>query len=43
MFWWCLALFVMSALVLVWALCALSAELDQQDEDEFGVEKARRS
>ena len=37
------AVFVIAGLVLVYSLCALSAALDQRDEDEYGVERARRS
>ena len=42
--WWILAAVMVLALVLVvWPLCAMTGKLDQQDEDEYGVDKARRS
>ena len=42
--WWILAAVMVLALALVgWPLCAMAARHDQQDEDEYGVDKARRS
>ena len=37
------AVFIIAMFILVYSLCALSAALDQRDEDEYGVERARRS
>lgn len=37
------AVFVICAIVLVYSLCCLAAKLDQMEEDEYGVERARRS
>ena len=34
---------VLALLIVGWAVCALNGELDQRDEDHYGVEKARRS
>ena len=35
---------VLAAVVLIgWPLCAMSAQMDQQDEDRYGADDARRS
>ena len=36
-------LVVVLVVLIGWPLCAMSAQLDQQDEDRYGEDKARRS
>ena len=42
--WWVLVAVTVLALTLViWPACAMAARLDQREEDEYGVDVARRS
>jgi len=43
MIWWCIVVFAVAGLIITFSICAINGQLDQQDEDRYGVEKARRS
>jgi hypothetical protein len=38
-----IGVFAVVDVVILYSLCAMSAKMDQADEDRYGVEKARRS